>query len=440
MYQRILSVLILFSCLLLGTLSAAPATTVAMGGNVAFRLQVDGPIGPAVQEYVEQGLQKAASEEANLVILQIDTPGGLGASMRGIIRAMLASPVPVVVYVAPSGAHAASAGTYILYAANIAAMAPGTNLGAATPVNLIGGDKKTKKAKPSASESKALNDARAYIRSLAQMRNRNAKWGEQAVTRAASLSAKEALARRVIEVIAPNIPSLLKQINGKPVVVNGQVSRLNTQGMVVVSYAPNWRAKLLSVITNPSVAYIFLMIAFYGLFFEFAHPGFIVPGVLGGIALILGLYGLQLLPINYVGLGLIILGFAFFVGEAFVPSFGVLGIGGLIAFVIGSVMLLNTDLQGFTLPWQLITGVSVATILFVLLLVQLVFRARRRPKRSGDVILLGQTGEVVLDHQHAWLKVNGELWRIANPAGLVAGDRARVLSVDGLTIRVEVLK
>lgn len=414
-------------------------------------LHIQGAIGPATQDYFQRNLDKAVQQGAKLVVLQMDTPGGLSASMRGIIKSILASPVPVLTFVAPSGARAASAGTYILYASHVAAMAPGTNLGAATPVQLGGGapggdqdkpkdakkDKKAAKKAPStAAKAKAVNDARAYIRSLAQLRKRNVQWAEQAVLKAESLSAKEALAKNVIDLIAADVPDLLQQAQGRQVLVGKTKQRIDSQGLELRTYAADWRTEFLSIITNPSVAYVLLLVGIYGLFFEFANPGFIVPGVIGGISLLIGLYALQLLPINYAGLALMLLGLALLVAEAFVPSFGILGIGGLVAFAIGSIMLMRTDMEGFSLPIQLILGVTVATGLFFLLLLQLIWRGQRRPVVSGLDYLTGKKGTMVIEKDKQWVKIEGEYWRAVADCPLRDGQQVVVKSISGLTVSV----
>lgn len=399
-------------------------------------LTIKGAIGPAVQDYLTRGFKQAASQQASLIILNMDTPGGLSKSMRGIIKLILSSSIPVATYVAPSGARAASAGTYILYASHVAAMAPGTNLGAATPVRLGGKKDKDKKSQKSASDAKALNDARAYIRSLAQLRGRNVAWAEKAVAQAESLSAKEALAKNVIDVIANNIPDLLKKIDGRTVRVQNQKVVLHTKNLNTFSIQPDWRSRFLAVITDPSVAYILLMIGFYGLFFEFANPGFVAPGVIGAIALLLALYAFQLLPINYVGLGLILLGLAFIVAEAFIPSVGVLGIGGVISFSVGSILLLKTGSAGFGIPLYLIFVVAGTTFLFFFGVLQLAFRARRRRVVSGLSTLVGKTGVVVKVQGQHWVKLEGELWQCKHDSRFSQGDHVKITGVQGLTLDV----
>ena len=410
--------------------------------QTAILLDIQGGIGPGTQDFIQSGLKTAAKQQAQVIILQMDTPGGLSTSMRGIIKEILASPIPVIGYVAPSGARAASAGTYILYACQVAAMAPGTNLGAATPVSIGGGTpggskEKEHAKKSSASDQKALNDARAYIRGLAQLRGRNEKWAEQAVTQAASLSAKEALQLNVINFIATDISEVLEKANGMKVSVLGKTVTLQTTHVTVKHILPNWRSKFLAVITDPSVAYILLMIGFYGLFFEFANPGFIVPGVVGGIALLLALYAFQLLPINYAGLALILLGIAFVIAEAFMPSFGALGIGGVISFVVGSLLLIKTDVHAFTIPLYLILIVSIVSAAFFLLVLNMALRSRRRPVVSGAEWVIGQRGTVTMSHDIIWVRIRGERWQCRSEVSLQEGQEVVVIAIQGLTLLVE---
>jgi membrane-bound serine protease (ClpP class) len=446
----------LFAALLVVcAVAAAPAP----GASPAIVVMtVDGAIGPASADFVVRSLARAAREHAPLAILQLDTPGGLDTSMRQIIKAILASPVPVAAFVAPGGARAASAGTYIVYASHIAAMAPGTNLGAASPVQLgmggggapgAGGASGPLPTDTASTETrKATHDAAAYIRGLAQLRGRNADWGERAVREAVSLSDSEALAQHVVDLIAQDPADLARQVDGRLVTTSSGPLRLDTAHAPLEAVAPDWRSRFLSIIADPNVALILLTLGVYGLVFEFANPGFVLPGVAGAICMLIGLFAMQLLPINYAGLGLVVLGLACLVAEAFLPTFGVLGFGGIAAFAIGALMLIDTDVPGYGVPIPLIAGLALSGAAFVATVSSVALRARRRPVVTGAEAMVGSVGEVIDEGLQpdgrmgstGWARERGERWRVACAAPLAAGSRVRVTARSGLTLTVTPLQ
>ncbi|MER8973618.1 MULTISPECIES: nodulation protein NfeD [unclassified Mesorhizobium] len=419
--------------------------------KIVLRVEIDGAIGPASARQLEEALAVAADRNAQALILQMDTPGGLVTSMREMIAGILASPVPVIGYVAPAGGHAASAGTYILYATHLAAMAPGTNLGAATPIEMGGplpsfpGGKndgpeadKDKKNAPAgdAMIAKATNDAVALIRSLAELRGRNAEWGEKAVREAASLSAGAALQQHVIDFVARDTTELLQLADGRTVEIAGKKEALATKGLPVETLEPGWLIRLLAVITDPNIAVILMLVGVYGLIFEFTSPGAVAPGVIGTICLLLGLYALNLLPISYAGLALMLLGIIFLAVEALNPTV-VLGLGGVAAFLLGAAMLLRIEGPGFEMSWAVIGTAAVLTLGLALLTGSYLWAARKNVPRVGAQAMQGLPAEV-LDWQgsEGHVLARGERWRAKADEPLAVGDSVEVADVRGLVLTI----
>ncbi len=437
--------LVLVAALMLLPLAAAAATV-----KLA---EIHGAVSPASAAYFLRALDEAQRAGADLFVLKLDTPGGLDSAMRGMIQGLLASPVPVAVWVAPAGARAASAGTYLLYAAQVAAMAPGTNLGAATPVAIgIGGEAaRPAPAKPpegeeaaktgaagGAMEKKAVHDAAAYIRSLAQLRGRNAEWAERAVREAESLSAEEALAQGVIDLVAADVDALLRQSDGRKVAVAGGETTLAVAGAAVDVIERTWQERLLAAIADPNLALILLMLGVYGLLFEFYSPGFGVAGIVGAISLLLALYALAMLPINAVGALLLLLGIVLMALEAFMPSFGAFGIGGVVAFVAGAVMLIDGDVPGLEISLAFVVPLAATSALVLAGIGGFALRARRKPPVSGIEAMAGLPVEVLGDFVgEGWVQVGGERWRARSEVPLARGGRARIVAVDGLTLLVK---
>jgi len=454
-----------------GQVAAAPAraATPAQAGSAAV-LEINGAIGPATSRYIVRGLEAAEKRGCRLIVLQLDTPGGLDSAMRDIIRAILASPVPVASYVSPPGARAASAGTYILYASHIAAMAPATNLGAATPVSIGGEPEPAPSPVPlpgagrpagksdeggagkapsggaggeepqsgSAMERKVVNDAVAYIRGLAELRGRNADWAEQAVRGAASLSASAALEQKVIDVIARDLPDLLVQIDGREVKLADRSVKLATRGLALEHMKPDWRTELLAVITNPTVAYGLMVIGIWGLLLEGYNPGAVLPGVAGSICLLIALFAFQILSVNYAGLALVAVGTGMIIAEFFFPTYGSLGIGGLVAFIVGSLILFDTDVPGMSVGKPLIAAFAVVGGLMMLGIVYLATRSIRRPVATGTQGMIGESAEVIADFTgRGRVRYGGELWNARSERPLRAGELARIVKVEGLTLWVE---
>lgn len=428
--------------------AAAPvAAQTAATQSAVVLLTVDGAISPASADYVVRGIEQANERRAAAVVLQLDTPGGLSSAMRDIIKAILASDVPVIGYVAPQGARAASAGTYILLACQVAAMAPATNIGAATPVALIGGagapQPPASGAKAGAAPAqstemrKATNDAVAYIRALAERRGRNAAWAESAVRDAVSVSAAQALKLHVIDLVAPNLTELLAQVDGRRVDTAAGSLVLHTKGAAVEAINPDLRSRFLAVVANPSVALVLLLLGLGGLVLEGTHPGGIVPGVVGAICLLLALYAFQLLPVNFAGLGLILLGVVLIVAEAFVPAYGALAIGGVVSFVVGAVVLMRTGTAAYGIALPTVIGIAVAGAGVIGGIVWLALHSRARPVVSGREQMIGASAEVIADFQgRGFVHVHGERWQAESAVALARGQRVTVTGMRGLVLEV----
>jgi membrane-bound serine protease (ClpP class) len=418
-------------------------------------IDIKGAIGFVSAEHLAKGLDRAAARGAPALIVRLDTPGGLLSSTREMIQAMLASRVPVVMYVAPNGSRAASAGTYLMYAAHVAAMAPSTHLGAATPISLAptglpgspppqqkppGSEKQQPSESQSVPERKAVNDAVAYMRSLAELRGRNADWAEKAVREAATLTASAALKENVIDVVANDLNELISQIDGRSVATAAGHIRLETKGRTVVEIKPDWKMQVMAVISDPNVALLLLMIGIYGILFEFWSPGTVAPGVIGGICLLVALTALSVLPVNYAGLALLLFGISLMVAEAFSPGLGILGLGGAAAFAIGSLFLFDPEQSDVpvAVSWQVVAGLTALSAAFFAGVVGLAVRARRQPVRTGAEQMLGSTGEVLSwEGDEGRVQVHGETWAARSGHVLARGQKVRVVSRTGLTLAVE---
>ncbi len=447
---------------LLGFLLAAAQSAAQESERAeAVIIELKGPIGPAISDFIQRNVEKAASQGSQAVILKMDTPGGLDSAMRDIIKAILGSRIPVITYVSPSGARAASAGTYILYASHVAVMAPATNLGAATPVPIgpgatpgEGRKKKTNEEEDGEAEQgdessppqdamqrKIVNDAVAYIRSLADLRGRNADWAEKAVRSGASLTAEAALEENVIDFMADDVGALLGKLDGRKVKLQSSELIIETEGWKVVTVEPDWRTKFLAVITNPNVAYLLMLLGVYGLLFELYSPGAVIPGLVGAIALLLALYAFQVLPVNYAGAALILLGIALMVTELVTPTFGAVGVAGVIAFIVGSVILFDTDVEGFQISMPLVVTVGAAAGVIFSATIMIALRQRRRPVASGQEEMIGAIAEALESFEgFGRVRTHGEIWRARAPHPVAAGQKLRIKNVDGLTLEVEAME
>ncbi len=451
----------LLLCVLLLLAGVAAATTDSVSeplappqpaqSGQAWQLELRGVIGPASSDLLRRTLEQAADAPVHLLLLTMDTPGGLDQAMRSMIQAIINSPVPVATYVFPGGARAASAGTYLLYASHIAAMAPATNLGAATPVQIgmpatprqPGGDEEDKQdpnASLNAMQKKIINDAVAYIRGLAELHGRNADWAEKAVREAASLDAREALEQQVVDIVAQDVPDLLAQLDGRVVKVQNRDYTLHTAQLQLSEIVPDWRHEFLTIITNPNVAYILMLLGVYGLLMEFYNPGVGLPGIIGGISLITALYAFQLLPISYAGLALLALGIALMIAEALSPSFGILGFGGVVAFAFGSVLLIDSELPAFQIALPVIAAFSVFTAGVCIFALAMALRSRKAAVVSGTDMLIGQQALALNDFNGGGkVQLNGEIWNARSRDRIRAGSRVEVIAIEGLLLDVALI-
>lgn len=411
-------------------------------------IEIEGAIGPATSDYVLRGFAEAEAADASVIVVRMNTPGGLDTAMRDIIQAILASDTPIVSYVAPKGARAASAGTYISYASHVAAMAPATNLGAATPVQIgapsmptppMGGDPEEDSPPPEAAmDKKMVNDASAYIIGLAELRGRNVEWAEQAVREAASIDAETALELNVVDLIAEDLDDLIRQLDGRVVKTDSGEQTLALAGQEVHHHEPDWRTEILSIITDPSMVLILGMIGMYGIILEFYNPGSLIPGIIGVICLLLAAYAVQLLPLNYAGLALLALGIGLMVAEALVPSFGILGIGGIIAFSIGGLMLFDTDVEAFQVGLPTITAIGIVFALLIFATINIALKIRQKRVTTGTGVLIGQAGEALSDFgKEGQVRVGAEIWRARSEDDISEGDEISIISIDGLLLTVK---
>jgi len=459
LYLLVVIIMVLWARNAYGQQTPEPSNNLAP--RQAIVLDVQGPIGPATRDFISRSLETAAEREAALVVIRLDTPGGLDASTRDIIKDILSSPVPVATFVSPQGARAASAGAYILLASHVAAMSPATNVGAATPVAIIGetakpepmpkiGDPQDedseaeegavdeKVAEPvDAMGQKVVNDAVAYIRGLAEKRGRNADWAESAVRDADSITSEKALELGVIDLIAGSVDELLDKIDGMVVEVKGRDLVLETSGLEIERLEPDWRSEFLGVITSPTIAYLLLLMGVYGLILEGYHPGALVPGVVGAICLLMALYAFQMLPVNYAGLALIVLGIILMIAEVMAPSFGALGIGGIIAMVIGSIILIDTDVPGFQITRVLIGSIATVGSIGLMSIIWFAVKARQRPVVSGREQLIGASGTALEGFdREGEVFVHSERWRAITQAPVSEDQAIVVTGLDGLTLTV----
>ncbi|MCK9454082.1 nodulation protein NfeD [Sulfurimonas sp.] len=411
--------------------------------SLVVKLEIKGAIGPASSEYLKDSMVFAKEKSADMILIELDTPGGLSSSMRQMIQDITNSPIPVITYVSPKGARAASAGTYLLYASHVAAMSPATNLGAATPVNLMPTQKPNDLNSSSTStlEKKAINDSLAYIKSLAQLNDRNISWALSAVEESESLSANDALKYGVIDLIAQDTNELLDKLDGRVLIISGKSIVLRSKGALIENFEANWKIKFLSTVTNPNIAYILILIAIYGIFFELMNPGSIFPGVVGAISGVIALYALNMIPFNYAGLLLILLGISFMIAEVFVAGFGVLGIGGVIAFTFGSLLLFDADTLGHTISIPLVIAFAISSLAFFIFIIKLFLSSRKVKLVSGAEDMIGAEVEVIKSNERGYtVRYQGEIWSAVSKNKLTVGQRVKIVELNGLVLSVKPVK
>lgn len=407
--------------------------------STVAQIQIEAPISPATSSYLKETIQKSKTNSYDYILLELNTPGGVSTAMRDMIKDILNSPIPIITYVSPKGARATSAGTYLLYASHIAAMAPGTNLGAATPISMMKAPvKESENSENSALEKKVLNDSIAYIKSLAELRERNESWAIEAVKEGVSLSSKEALEKNVIDLIAQNPEELLAQIDGKEVKVQDTMLTLNTKDHTIIALEADWKTKILMQISDPNIAYLLMMIAIYGVLFELMNPGSVFPGVLGLISGIIALYSFNMLPFNYAGLILIIFGISLMIAEVFITGFGILGIGGVIAFGFGSFLLFDSQTLGTDISIPLIILISLTSLAFFLLTIHYLLKSRSNKIVSGKDEMIGTSAEVIkVTNEGYQVRCHGEIWSAKSQTCLKEGESAIVESISGLTLNLK---
>ncbi len=418
-------------------------------------IQIQNAISPATATYLDDAFKHASAHESKLLLIELDTPGGLATSMREMIQDILNSKIPVVIYVSPQGARAASAGTYLSYASHVSVMAPGTNIGAATPVNLMPPPKSPKtpgklsknkdepavKQEKTAMEKKVINDAVAYIKSIAQLRNRNVLWAIEAVLEGKSISANDALEKNVIDLMANDIPDLLKKIDGRKIMINDMEIVINTKHANLIFFEASWKTKFFMAISNPSIAYIFLIIAMYGILFEMMNPGSIFPGVIGAISALIAMYALNILPFNYVGLFLIFLGISFMIAEVFITGIGVLGIGGVIAFAFGSILLFDPEVLGATVSMPLVASFSLVSFAFFIFLLRFIVNSRKSKVVSGPKNLIGAEGSILHSTKYGYkVSLQGEIWDATSNEVFEMNETVVVSNITGLILSIRGVK